>query len=235
MNQAFAPAPRRGLAIASLVLGIVGLFTLGIVGIGALVGIVLGVVALVKAGREPAVYGGKGMAVAGIALCVLSVVVMPFILGIGAAIAIPSLLRARVSANEAATIGDIRTVISAQAAYSTGNGGFYDRLDCLAAPANCIQSYSGGPVLDAQLAQAQVKSGYRRTFHPRPVEPGLLPPSVSRSSLSAYAYVAVPETRNRTGVRSFCGDATGRICYEPDGSDIQVEDGLCPSDCSDLR
>jgi type II secretory pathway pseudopilin PulG len=235
MNQAFAPAPRRGLAIASLVLGILGLFTLGIVGVGALLGIVLGVVALVKAGREPAVYGGKGMAVAGIALCVLSVVVMPFILGIVAAIAIPSFLRARVSANEAATIADIRAVISAQAAYQTSNSGFYDRLECLAAPTSCLPSYTGAPPLSAELAQAQVKNGYRRTFHAQPMEPGLLPPTVSRSSLSRYAYVAVPETRNQSGVRSFCGDATGRICYEPDGSDIEVEDGLCPSDCADLR
>ena len=183
MSQAVVQAPRRGLAIASLALGIIGLPTIGLVGIGALVGIVLGIVALVKAGREPAVYGGKGMAVAGIALCVLSVVVMPFILGIVAAIAIPSLLRARVSANEAATIGDIRAIISAQAQYQSANGGFYDRLECLA----------------------------------------------------AYAIVAVPATRNQTGVRSFCGDATGRICYEPDGADIAVVDGVCPSDCDDLR
>jgi type II secretory pathway pseudopilin PulG len=235
MNLAYAPAPRRGLAIASFVLGIIGLPTLGVVGVGALTGIVLGVVALVKAGREPALYGGKGLAVAGIALCVLSVVVMPFILGIVAAIAIPSFLRARVSANEAAAIADIRAVISAQADYQTRNSGFYDRLDCLAAPTSCLPSYTGPAPLSAELAQAQVKNGYRRTFHPKPMEANLLPPSVSRSSLSSYAYVAVPETRHQTGVRSFCGDSTGRICYEPDGSDIEVEDGLCPSDCADLR
>src|SRR5207244_1018098 len=38
-------------------------------------------------------------------------------IGAMAAIAIPSLLRARVSANEAAAIGDTRTIISAEAAY----------------------------------------------------------------------------------------------------------------------
>src|SRR5687767_6068788 len=92
--------PRRGLAIASLVLGILGLPTLGLVGVGALAGIVLGIVALVKASRAPGEYGGRGLAVAGIALSTISIVVMPFVLGIVAAIAIPSLLRARISANE---------------------------------------------------------------------------------------------------------------------------------------
>ena len=43
----------------------------------------------------------------------IELLIVVAIIGIIAAIAIPSLLRARVSANEAATIGDIRTVISA--------------------------------------------------------------------------------------------------------------------------
>ena len=65
----------------------------------------------------------------------IELLIVVAIIGIIAAIAIPSLLRARVSANEAATLGDIRTVISAQAAYQSANGGFYEGgLDCLTAP-----------------------------------------------------------------------------------------------------
>ena len=56
----------------------------------------------------------------------IELLIVVAIIGIIAAIAIPSLLRARVSANESATIGDIRTVISGQAAYQSANGGWYD-------------------------------------------------------------------------------------------------------------
>ena len=46
----------------------------------------------------------------------IELLIVVAIIGIIAAIAIPSLLRARVSSNEAAAVGDIRTVISAEAA-----------------------------------------------------------------------------------------------------------------------
>ena len=74
----------------------------------------------------------------------IELLIVVAIIGIIAAIAIPSLLRARVSANESATLGDIRTLISAQAAYQSANSGFYDgNLSCLTEPSNgaCIPSY----------------------------------------------------------------------------------------------
>jgi type II secretory pathway pseudopilin PulG len=226
---------RRGFAIASLVLGILSLPTIGLVGIGAVLGIVFGVVALVKASRAPAEFGGQGMAIAGIVLSVVSVLVMPFMIGIIAAIAIPSLLRARVSANEAAAIGDIRAVISAEAAYSAVNGGYYDTLECLAAPVRCIPGYSGPALVDAELAAPSVRHGYSRVFHPGPAPASALPPTVSRSSLTSFALVAVPVQRGQTGVRAFCGEASGRIRYKADGSAPDVVAGSCPEDWPDLR
>ncbi len=229
------PAQRRGLAITSLVLGILSLPTFGCLLFGAVAGIVLGVMALMRANREPAVYGGRGLAIGGIVTSALSLlIIVP--LGIVAAIAIPSLLRARVSANEAGTIGDIRTVISAEAAYQSASGGYYGPLDCLARPAECIPAYAGPTFLDPQLASGAVKSGYRRTFHPgNPVAQAADGSAAPRGSLESFAYVAVPMESGKTGVRGFCGDSNGRICFTTDGSAPEVTGGACDPGCQDLR
>jgi hypothetical protein len=147
--------------------------------------------------------------------------------GLVAAIALPSLLRARASANEAATIGDIRTVISAEAAYQATIGGFYGDLDCLAAPAGCMQGYTGPPMIDAGLSQAREKSGYRRVFHGGA--------RVGGRGLVTFAYTATPIKRGETGVRSFCGDASGLVCFDPGGAEILPQGGACPRTCLPLR
>ena len=230
-----AAAPRRGLALASLILGILSIPTLGCLLVGAVAGIVLGIVALVRANRDPHEYGGKGLAIAGIAASALSLLlVIP--IGIIAAIAIPSLLRARISANEAATIGDIRTVISAETAYHSFSGGYYGPPECLAAPTTCLPSYSGPTFLDPDLASAATKNGYRRTFHPGiaiAAQPDGSP--VPRGSLDSFAYVAVPVEPGRTGIRGFCGDSTGRICSTSDGEAPAVLGGACDPGCEELR
>lgn len=131
--------------------------TLGILLVGAITGTVLGIIALTRANREPHLYGGRGLAIGGIITNVAALTIKPFVMGIIAAIAIPSLLRARGSANEAQAIGDIRTVISAEMAYSASNLGRFDWLECLAGPTACLPGYpSTGPVfLDQELASAQ--------------------------------------------------------------------------------
>src|SRR5512145_2188633 len=85
----------------------------------------------------------------------IELLIVVAIIGIIAAIAIPSLIRARVSANEAAVIGDTRTVISSEAAYQSTNGGLYDVLTCLSSPsAGCIPSYppTAPTFLDSNLS-----------------------------------------------------------------------------------
>jgi type IV pilus assembly protein PilA len=107
---------RKGHAVASLVIGVLGLFTVGIALVGSLVGIVLGVVAMKKQGKEPAVYGGRGLAIAGVVLNLLApVMIVP--LGIVAAIAIPNLLASRRAANEASAIGTLRSIANAESVY----------------------------------------------------------------------------------------------------------------------
>jgi hypothetical protein len=201
-----------------------------------MLGIVLGVVGLVKARNAPEEYGGKGLAVAGIALSIVSLVLAP-VLGIVAAIAIPSLLRARVSANEAAVIGELRSVLAAETTYRSFNGGHYDTLECLARPSGCVPGHSGPALLDPDLAQVGTRGGYHRLFYPgpRPDAPPAATPVVSPSSVTGFAYVAVPVQPGKTGLRSFCVDAGGEILFQSDGTAPAIVGGACPEDWDALR
>ena len=77
----------------------------------------------------------------------IELLIVVAIIGIIAAIAIPSLLRARVSANEAGAIGDSRTVVSGEAAYQSANSGFYGAISCLSLPSSCIVGYSNSALI----------------------------------------------------------------------------------------
>jgi prepilin-type N-terminal cleavage/methylation domain-containing protein len=81
----------------------------------------------------------------------IELLIVVAIIGIIAAVAIPSLLRARISTNESAAIGDIRAVISAEAAYASATSGFYGELPCLSLPGPCITGYAGPSFLDGVL------------------------------------------------------------------------------------
>jgi type IV pilus assembly protein PilA len=151
----------------------------------------------------------------------IELLIVVAIIGIIAAIAIPSLLRARVSANESATIGDIRTWISAQAAYQSSNAGFYDTNQvCLVAPSTCITSYSAtAPTfIDSQIAALTAKSGYDRVMGSDAGPPTVIPAGASGTSTGAVVYTATPSAKDKTGVRGFAGDTAGIICTSGDGS-----------------
>ena len=80
------------------------------------------------------------------------------IIGILAAVAVPLLLRARMSSNEASAIGSMRTLITAQADFRALSGGYADDLATLGTP--CPGSTL--PFISLDLgANDIVKSGYR--------------------------------------------------------------------------
>ena len=140
---------KTSLAIASMILGILG-FVTSIFLIGILlapIGLILGIVALVKANKKPEVYGGKGFAIAGIATSAIIVLFVPII----AAIAIPNLLAARRAANEAAAISSLRKLGGAESSFMgvKRNNGCGD-----------LSALGSLNLIDPVLAKGE-KSGYR--------------------------------------------------------------------------
>jgi prepilin-type N-terminal cleavage/methylation domain-containing protein len=139
----------------------------------------------------------------------IELLIVVAIIGIIAAIAIPSLLRARVSANEAGAIGDSRTVVSGEAAFQSANSGFYGNISCLSAPSACINNYSAAAptFLDSSITALGTKQGYARKFTPGPgaTNPG------STGAIETFCYGSKPAVANKTGVRSFGADDSGVV------------------------
>ena len=185
--------PKKGLAVAALVLGIIGFFTIGILGIGAIVGIVLATMALSRIKQDPWQYGGRGMAIAALVLNIVNVVsVVPT--GIVAAIAIPNLLASRRAANEGSAQSSLRTLHAAEATYQATKGaGNFGTLSELAAEG----------LIDPRLATG-TKSGYKFTVEL----------TTNETNYPGFAVVGVPMVYGgveATGLRSFYVDETGVI------------------------
>ena len=89
----------------------------------------------------------------------IELLIVVAIIGIIAAIAVPGLLRARMSGNESSAIGSLRAINSAQASYSSaaGSGGYAVLLPTLAAA--CPNS-SQGFISPDLSSDPSIKSGY---------------------------------------------------------------------------
>jgi type II secretory pathway pseudopilin PulG len=129
------------------------------------------------------------------------------IIGIIAAIAVPGLMRARLSGNEASAIGSVRTIASAQATYSSscGGGGFADTLTGLStAPTGSVA------FVPADLGSG-TKSGY--TFTVDGDGPQVLAQAATCNNavdaMQGFVAFGNPLTAGFTGVRRFAVSETG--------------------------
>lgn len=185
-----APVKKRtGYAVASLVIGIIGFFTFGILLIGTIIGTSLGIAALKKESSQPAVYGGKGLAIAGIVMNLLAVcMVVP--LGIISAIAIPNLLASRRAANEASAIYSLRVISNAEDTYYAKTGAGFGAMKQL------VQE----GLIDGELSTG-TKNGYVFTVI---------------ANGNDFEARAMPVTRS-SGNRSFYVSADGVIHHAPGG------------------
>jgi prepilin-type N-terminal cleavage/methylation domain-containing protein len=113
-----------------------------------------------------------------------------------AAIAIPNLLRAKMSANEASAVATMRTLNTSAVAYSTTYGSYPTHLTDLGPSAT--PGSTAADLIDSVLAlDPAIKSGYTFVW------------VATGTPVSAYTLKATPVTQGVTGQRGFFTDQSG--------------------------
>jgi prepilin-type N-terminal cleavage/methylation domain-containing protein len=128
------------------------------------------------------------------------------------AIAVPHLLRARMSANEAAAVGNVRLLQDAQLAYSIGHPDL--GYSCSLSELGPLQGVAAD-LIDSQLMTGK-KSGYVYDIT-------ACSESLPRTS---YAITAAPEANGTTGKLYFCVRQDGVILYSANNSLNCVSHGI---------
>jgi type IV pilus assembly protein PilA len=142
----------------------------------------------------------------------IELLIVVAIIGIIAAIAIPGLLRARMSANEAGTIGSMRSVVTAQQNYAAAaaHGGYAPTLPRLGA----LCPNSNVPFLSSELTAAVMveKSGYQVTMRAAAgAGPGGANDCNNLPTIGGFYLNAVAATPGMTGSRAFAATANASI------------------------
>jgi type IV pilus assembly protein PilA len=201
------PQESSGQATASLVLGILSVTCLGIfAGIPA---VILGHIAKSNIRKSAGRMRGDGKATAGLIMGYISIALIPIML----AIAIPSLLRARMAANESAAMSTLRTVNTSQIEYTTNyNAGFARDLATLGpGPSGTCEgqgTQEHACLVDRVLGNSSctagnwcVKTGFEYSMSA----------VCGAQGCTEYVIVARPATQGSTGTRSFCSTSDSII------------------------
>jgi prepilin-type processing-associated H-X9-DG protein len=123
-----AEAKTSGLAVASLVLGVLGFMSCGLT---ALVGLILGICGLVSINNSKGRLKGAGMATAGIVISAFMVLILPIMAGM----LLPALARARSRAREVRCSSNLKQLGTAMNIYLTKFGAD----SCFAEPADAFR------------------------------------------------------------------------------------------------
>lgn len=153
------------------------------------------------AGRGEATLRQRGFSLIELLIVIAIILVI-------AAIAIPSLMRAKMSANEASAVASLRTISTAETTYASTYPtiGYSCSLVELGPPSggNPMSSSAAG-ILDEVLASG-TKAGY--TFDLQ---------GCSGTPKANYTSTAAPITIGGTGTRAFCSATPGVINFASDG------------------
>ena len=159
----------------------------------------------------------------------IELLIVVAIIGIIAAIAVPGLLRARMSGNESSAIGSLRAINSAQASYSSGAGQGSYATDLTILGAACPNSTQGfiSPDLNPATPGVTVvgtgvaKSGYNVDM----ATAGVAGPVDCNNAATGtdYTATAVPQNVGTTGVRGFNTAAAGTIFVDPQGGALGTQ------------
>lgn len=161
----------------------------------------------------------------------IELLIVVAIIGIIAAIAIPSLLRARIAANEAGAIGDSRSVSSSEVAYSSSNGGVFGQLTCLSAPVSCTFATGTTAFIDPQISAQTPKQGYARSF----IAGASVAGTPDTQGVATFVYAATPVTVAQTGNRGFAVDHSGLVCFTTDGTVPPNANAALDPTCTPLK
>jgi type IV pilus assembly protein PilA len=130
-----------------------------------------------------------------------------------AAIAIPSLLRSKIAANESSAVYSVRAINTAQVTYSSTYGLGYGALVNLSAPAaGCVAVSS----LSACLIDSNLGSGAKSGYTFASVASGGA--GTTASPNSAFNSTAVPAAPGQSGQNSYCSDDSGVIRRDTAGA-----------------
>src|SRR5262245_21379853 len=149
----------------------------------------------------------------------IELLIVVAIIGIIAAIAVPGLLRARMSGNEASAIGSIRTISSAEATYasSCGGGGYAQSLaDLEKAPTAGGPAFIPSDLTAATIGGGSPKSGYEFAIGAGPAGTQVFAAASTCNASAAASQTqffaqADPATAGTTGTRYFGTNETGMI------------------------
>jgi type IV pilus assembly protein PilA len=129
-----------------------------------------------------------------------------------AAMAIPNMIRSKMSANEASAVSSLHAISNAQAGYSMTYPqiGYADELTKLAfpPPGQPVDANHAG-IIDWVLGcttQPCAKSGYQFSIG-----------NTVGTPISGYIAVATPVTQGQTGRRGFCSNQVSQVTVDPNG------------------